>query len=77
MLFKHPRAVQAEFSSETQTTLWKTIPILECLQENWENLLKLEKKISVHAAIEKGLEKIRKWYRTIDESDTYFICLGK
>jgi hypothetical protein len=57
MLFKHPRAVQAEFSSETQTTLWKTIPILECLPENWENLLKLEKFAPVHAAIKKGLEK--------------------
>ena len=23
-----------------------------------------------------GLEKLRKWYKTIDGSDTYFICLG-
>lgn len=27
-------------------------------------------------AIKKGLEKLQKWYMRIDESDTYFICLG-
>lgn len=30
----------------------------------------------VQLAIEKGLEKLRKWYKAIDETDVYFICLG-
>ncbi|KAF8801060.1 hypothetical protein BYT27DRAFT_7116009, partial [Phlegmacium glaucopus] len=44
------------------------------------NLLELikEKKIApVQSAIRKGLEKLKKWYMTIDESNTYFICLGE
>ena len=27
--------------------------------------------------IEKGLEKLRKWYMATDQSNMYFICLGK
>ena len=67
---------QASFSSETEPTVWKTIPILELLQERWETMLKVERFAPVSDAIEKGLEKLRKWYKKIDESDTYFICLG-
>jgi len=57
--------------------LWKTLPILECLQENWETLAKQKEFAPVKSAIGKGLEKLNKWYMTIDESDTYFICLGE
>lgn len=39
-------------------------------------MLKVERFAPVSDAIEKGLEKLRKWYKKIDESDTYFICLG-
>jgi hypothetical protein len=39
-------------------------------------MLKVNKLEPVRGAIEKGLEKLRKWYMRIDESDTYFICLG-
>jgi len=28
-------------------------------------------------AIHGGLDNIRKWYQKIDDSDAYFICLGK
>ena len=30
----------------------------------------------VQGTIEKGLDKLRKWYTSVDESATYFICLG-
>lgn len=30
----------------------------------------------VWAGIKKGLEKIRKWYKSTDDSDMYFISLG-
>ena len=32
--------------------------------------------VPVADALKCGLEKLQKWYKTIDESDTYFICLG-
>uniref|UniRef100_A0A8H7XSR6 Uncharacterized protein n=1 Tax=Psilocybe cubensis TaxID=181762 RepID=A0A8H7XSR6_PSICU len=66
-VLEHPHAVQSEFSSETQTTLWKTIPMLECLQDSWENLLKISQFAPIHAAIQKDLDKLCKWYLTIDE----------
>jgi len=31
----------------------------------------------VKHGIEKGLEKLRKWYMATNQSDMYFICLGK
>jgi hypothetical protein len=40
-------------------------------------MVKNPKFTRVKVAIEKGLEKLRKWYRTIDETDVYFICLGE
>ncbi|KAF8803882.1 hypothetical protein BYT27DRAFT_7214452 [Phlegmacium glaucopus] len=33
-------------------------------------------KTSVKLAIEKGLAKLNKWYKAIDETDVYFICLA-
>lgn len=31
----------------------------------------------VQDAIKMGLEKLKKWYRSTDDTDAYFICLGK
>ena len=30
----------------------------------------------VSSAISMALENVNKWYHKVDESDTYFICLG-
>lgn len=65
------------FSSETQPTVWRTIPTLELLQERWETFSKNKKRFGpVSNALEKGLDKLRKWYMSLDETDTNFICLG-
>jgi len=57
--------------------VWRTIPTLECLQQNWETLAKTPKFALVKKGIEKGLEKLHKWYMATDQTDIYFICLGK
>ncbi|GLB42145.1 putative hAT family C-terminal dimerisation region [Lyophyllum shimeji] len=75
-VLQEPRDAQAQFSSETMPTVARTLPILECLQERWENFADLFKFARVKAAIMKGLEKIRKWYTKTDDSDMYFICLA-
>ncbi|KAF8954409.1 hypothetical protein BDZ97DRAFT_1928334 [Flammula alnicola] len=31
---------------------------------------------SLHPAIEKGIEKIKKWHKNVKELDTYFTCLA-
>ncbi len=72
-----PREAQAAFSSETYSTVWRAIPTLECLQERWETMAKQPKFASIKFAIDAGLEKLRKWYKAIDDSDMYFICLGE
>ncbi|THG95518.1 hypothetical protein EW026_g6148 [Hermanssonia centrifuga] len=71
-----PREAQAAFSSETYSTVWRAIPTLECLQERWETMAKQPKFASIKFAIDAGLEKLRKWYKAIDDSDMYFICLA-
>jgi len=30
----------------------------------------------VSDVIEKGIEKLHKWYKSLNKSDSYFICLG-
>src|SRR6266436_8685851 len=68
---------QATFSSESTPTVWKSIPTLKCLQDNWETFSKTPKFAPVKHGIEKGLEKLCKWCMATDQSDMYFICLGK
>jgi len=57
--------------------MWRTIPTLECLQQNWETLAGVPKCALVKKGIEKGLEKLHKWYMATNQTDIYFICLGK
>ncbi|KIL54069.1 hypothetical protein M378DRAFT_19230 [Amanita muscaria Koide BX008] len=75
-VLEEPRGAQASFSSETEPTLWKAIPILECLLSRWETLAKAPRFAAIHPAILKGIEKLKKWYINIKESETYFICLA-
>jgi len=74
--FKEPRNAQSTFSSETEPTLWRAIPILECIQTNWTTFSKLDKFKPLHTAIQKGLKKLEKWYTNIKQSDSYYTCLG-
>jgi hypothetical protein len=55
----------------------RTIPTLECLQQNWETLANTPKSTPVKKGIEKGLEKLHKWYMVTNQTDIYFICLGE
>ena len=73
---QEPRDAQASFSSETSPTVWRAIPTLECLQNRWETMARTPKFAPVRVAIEKGLEKVRKWYKTVNGNDVYFVCLG-
>ena len=52
------------------------IPVLEFLLQSWENMADLLKFAEVEHAIRKGLENTIKWYRKVDDTDAYFICLG-
>ena len=58
-------------------TIWRTIPVLEFLQETWENMANTPKFQELKVAIHGGLENIYKWYHKTDDTDMYFICLGQ
>jgi hypothetical protein len=76
-VLQEPRDAQASFSSETTPTVWRTIPTLECLQQRWETMAETPKFARVKHAIMNGLEKLRKWYSALGETDAYFICLSE
>jgi hypothetical protein len=47
------------------------------MQESWENMANHDRFDSVASSIGSGLENLKKWYRKVDDTDAYFICLGK
>ena len=76
MIYQEPRDAQASFSSESQPTVWRTIPTLEALQDRWETFASMPKFYKLKNSIEKGLEKMKKYYRFLDQNNVAFICLG-
>jgi hypothetical protein len=72
-----PRDAQASFSSETQPTLWKALPTLEALQDRWETFASMSKFSRLKESIKKGIEKMNKYYRLLDNNNVAFICLGQ
>jgi Mg2+ and Co2+ transporter CorA len=68
--------VKQIFSSSLEPIVWRTIPVLEFLLQTWENMAKLSKFFEIEGAIRKGIENIDKWYRKVNDTDAFFICLG-
>ena len=73
---QEPATAKKTFSSAHEPTVWRTIPVLKFLLQSWENMAGLPKISDVEDAIRKGLENINKWYRKVNDTDTFFICLG-
>jgi hypothetical protein len=65
------------FSSSTNPTVWRTIPILGFLQQSWENMASMPKFATLAPGICAGLKNLAKWYRKTDDTYVYFICLGE
>jgi hypothetical protein len=57
-------------------TLSRTIPVLEFLQQTWENMADEGKFHEVSDAIRAATANLNKWYRKVDDTDAYFIALG-
>lgn len=73
---QEPATAQQSFSKSREPAVFRIIPSLEFLQESWENMTEASKFTDLQAPIEKGLDNLRKWYRKVDDTDVYFICLG-
>lgn len=68
--------MQQIFSSEQHPTLWRAIPALEELQSAWEKKRDMPKYALYNGAIEKGLDKVGKYYRKFDDKPVYILALG-
>lgn len=72
-----PASACQSFSFSLRPSLYRTIPILEYVQTQWETMADDERFDSVKEPILKGLDNFNKWYRHTDDSDAYFVTLGK
>jgi hypothetical protein len=74
---QEPANAQQSFSTTHHPAAYRTIPILKFSQETWENMARTPKFVEISGAITRGLKNLTKWYRKVDDTDTYFVCLGK
>ncbi|KAG1792926.1 ribonuclease H-like domain-containing protein [Suillus plorans] len=75
-VLQEPANATQSFSSAKNPTVWRAIPVLEFLQQSWQNMADDEKFSSIADALQAGLENLGKWSRKTDETDMYFICLA-
>lgn len=72
---KEPATACQTFSHATRPTVYRAFPVIEFMQQKWEVMAKTSKYAQVAPALEAGLHNLNKWYKVLDESDMYFICL--
>ena len=60
-----------------EPVVWQTIPVLEFLQQTWDSMANTLRFHELMNIIYGGLENLQKWYNKTDDTDMYFICLGK
>ena len=53
------------------------IPVLEFLQQTWEEMADDPKYHELMDAIHGGLANACKWYHRTNDTDVYFICLSE
>jgi hypothetical protein len=76
-VLQEPANATQTFSSAKYPTVSHTIPILEFMQQSWENMAQHPQFHEMSTAIEAELKNLSKWYHKVDDTDVYFICLGK
>ncbi|KAG1771367.1 hypothetical protein EV702DRAFT_947367, partial [Suillus placidus] len=67
--------IQQYFSSEKQPTLWRAIPAIEELQTAWGVKYDLPKYNMYQGTIQKGLDKLGKYYKKFDDKPVYVLAL--
>ncbi len=68
---------QQSCSTTHAPTLHQVIPALETLISRWEAKLKNPKYAIFHDALRRGLEKLRKYYKRLDNVRAYILALCK
>lgn len=73
--FQHPYKIQQLFSASKTVSIYNAIPAFEKLLTQWENKRKDPDLAQYHAALDAGLEKLRKYYLKFDEKPAYILSL--
>jgi hypothetical protein len=63
------------FSHANRPTVYRAFPVIESMQQRWERMSRSSKYAQIVPPIKAGLKNLCKWYRTLDDSSVYFICL--
>ena len=72
---KEPASACQSFSYSTRPTVYRAFPVLEFMQQRWETMVKQPQYAKIVPALKAGLQNLRKWYRSLDNTNIYFICL--
>ncbi|KAG2359517.1 hypothetical protein BDR07DRAFT_1180583, partial [Suillus spraguei] len=67
--------IQQYFYSESQPTLWHAIPAFEELKMVWERKHSMPKYELYQVAVQKGLDKVNKYYQKMDKIPVYMLAL--
>ena len=63
------------FSSETEPTVWKVLPILEAFIGQWREKASNPRYKDIKNAINAGLNTLYKYYNKTDASPVYIVSL--
>ena len=72
---KEPALACQSFSHATRPTAYRAFPVIESMQQKWERMVKNPRYQRIALALQAGLDNLCKWYRALDDSNLYFICL--
>ena len=64
-----------QFSSETEPTVWKTLPVIENFIQHWEDLASQPKYATLQPAIQAGLQTVYKYFGKVTRSSAQIIDL--
>ncbi|KAG2354330.1 hypothetical protein BDR07DRAFT_1192107, partial [Suillus spraguei] len=67
--------IQQYCSSESQPTLWHAIPAFKELKMAWEQKRSMPKYELYQVAVQKGLDKVNKYYQMMDKKPMYVLAL--
>ena len=76
LIISNANFIQHYFSHEKRVSLWRAIPAFEELQTAWEVKGDSPRFRTYCTAINKGLEKLGKYYRKFDDKPVFVLSLG-
>jgi hypothetical protein len=72
---REPSLTCQSFSHSNRPTVFRAFPVIEYMQQRWECISRASKYAQIVPALDAGLKNLCKWYRSLDDSSVYFICL--